>query len=217
MEKRKATAPQPPVRKTPIRDAGGIPEQNAPGLRETKIRRQRQQLIEIAVELFCAKGFDATLIAEIVRGAEVSERTFFRYFKTKEELAFDWNDKHGRLALAILAAGAKHESPTRTMKRTLLQLADAIDGDREKCARMVRLIFDSPTLEARAYYEIAKWGNVFISTLQQGRYLSAADNFKLQVVVTITVNAFVFAVRSWAHDARPGSFRPWIESAIALV
>ena len=38
---------------------------------------------EAAVELFIAKGYDATTVAEIAAAAEVSEPTFFRYYPTK--------------------------------------------------------------------------------------------------------------------------------------
>jgi AcrR family transcriptional regulator len=52
-------------------------------LRETKKARTRLALREAAVELFIAKGYDATTVAEIAAAAEVSEPTFFRYYPTK--------------------------------------------------------------------------------------------------------------------------------------
>jgi AcrR family transcriptional regulator len=56
-------------------------------LRDRNRQRARQDLIEAGARLFQAQGFDATTIAEIAAEAQVSRRTFFRYFPTKEDLA----------------------------------------------------------------------------------------------------------------------------------
>jgi AcrR family transcriptional regulator len=56
------------------------------GLRERKKARLRRELLEIALELFRERGYDATRVRDIAARAEVSEGTFFNYFKTKDAL-----------------------------------------------------------------------------------------------------------------------------------
>src|SRR5215470_17725372 len=57
------------------------------GLRERKKLRTKSALIDSAFALFQRKGFDATTIDEIADAVDISPRTFFRYFTSKEEIA----------------------------------------------------------------------------------------------------------------------------------
>ena len=53
------------------------------GLRERKKRRTRATLIDRAAGLFLAQGYDNTTVDQIAAAADVSPRTFSRYFPTK--------------------------------------------------------------------------------------------------------------------------------------
>ena len=55
--------------------------------RERKKRQTRDALIHAALKLFDAKGYEHTAVREITDAVDVSERTFFRYFANKEDLA----------------------------------------------------------------------------------------------------------------------------------
>ncbi|GGS90988.1 hypothetical protein GCM10010222_35790 [Streptomyces tanashiensis] len=56
-------------------------------LRERKKLRTRQALIDTALELFGTQGFDGVTLDALCDAAEVSKRTFFRYFDSKEDVA----------------------------------------------------------------------------------------------------------------------------------
>jgi AcrR family transcriptional regulator len=58
------------------------------GLRERKKQRTRELIAETALELFSEHGYQATTVADIAALAEVSERTVFGYFPTKEDILF---------------------------------------------------------------------------------------------------------------------------------
>ncbi len=59
-----------------------------PGKREQKRERTRERLRQCALARFQELGFEKASVAEIAADAGVTERTFYRYFPTKETVLF---------------------------------------------------------------------------------------------------------------------------------
>jgi AcrR family transcriptional regulator len=53
---------------------------------ERKKRRLRQRLTDTATAMFLERGFDAVRVVEVAAACEVSEKTVYNYFPTKEAL-----------------------------------------------------------------------------------------------------------------------------------
>jgi AcrR family transcriptional regulator len=61
-------------------------EPRAAGLRARKKERTREAIRAHALHLFVMQGYDATTVQQIIDEVEVSESTFFRYFRTKADV-----------------------------------------------------------------------------------------------------------------------------------
>ncbi|MBX9425392.1 TetR/AcrR family transcriptional regulator [Streptomyces lateritius] len=125
-----------------------------PGLRERKKQRTRDALTRVALELFTAQGYERTTVDEIVDAVEVSQRTFFRYFSSKEEVAFAVQHMVEERFVVALGQRPPAEGPFDAMRNAVLCAWDTI-GDAitevvpvELYLRSLQMIESTPALLA---------------------------------------------------------------------
>lgn len=100
------------------------PEREESGLRARKKEQTRRALRDCGARLFAERGFAGTTIADIAACANVSERTFFRYFDSKEALLLpDTVDLFAYIEDA-LAARPADEEPLHAVCQALLAAAE---------------------------------------------------------------------------------------------
>ena len=119
------------------------------GLRERKKARTREALKDAAMMLFSRHGFDGTTVEEIAEACEVSPRTFFRYFPTKDDVVF--NDHPERLEdlRRMLAARPDDEPILASLRAVVRSLADDMDAKHDQILASQEMSRTSPTLAAR--------------------------------------------------------------------
>ena len=92
-----------------------------PGLREIKKARTRQAISDIATRLFAQRGFDEVTVAEIAAAAEVSVKTVFNYFASKEDLFFDRADELSRGLVRTIAERPAGTTVTAALRALLTE------------------------------------------------------------------------------------------------
>jgi AcrR family transcriptional regulator len=122
------------------------------GLRERKKRQTHEQIARTALALFTEHGYDAVTVADVARAADVSEKTVFNHFATKEDLVLEHGDaRRAALIAAIRArpAGASVVAPFRDQTAALLERVE--HGPVEDIVAMPRLVAQSTTLRDRLF------------------------------------------------------------------
>ena len=123
------------------------------GLRERKKQHTRQQIAEIARRRFAEQGFEGVTVAEIAREAEVSVKTVFNYFPTKEDLVYWRLESFEEELLRTIRERAEGESALAAFGRFVRAprglLGDVDEDAREQLAALTRTIASSPALLAR--------------------------------------------------------------------
>ncbi|MFJ9866037.1 TetR family transcriptional regulator [Streptomyces sp. NPDC101165] len=123
-------------------------------LRERKKQRTRDALLRSALELFTTQGYEHTTVDEIAEAVDVSQRTFFRYFAGKEDVAFAVQDLAEARFVAAVRERPAHETPMETLRQAVLEgwdgLREAVEAvvPVELYVRMYRTIESTPSLLA---------------------------------------------------------------------
>jgi AcrR family transcriptional regulator len=81
------------------------------GLRERKRARTHAVISDTAIALFLEHGFDQVSVAQVAEAAEVSKRTVFAYFPTKEDLVVHRFADHETEAARVVRARPLDGSP----------------------------------------------------------------------------------------------------------
>lgn len=100
------------------------------GLRERKKGARHAAFVAAARELVLVRGLDGVTVEDICEAVEVSPRTFFNYFATKEDAVLGLGVGHDPAAL-VSDVGAQFRAggPTGTLLADLQALAAAVLAD----------------------------------------------------------------------------------------
>ena len=120
------------------------------GLRARKKRVARETIAATARRLFAERGFDTVTVAEIAAAADVSEKTVFNHFPTKEDLAFAGREQ----GLMLLVADITERPPGTSVldvfrALTTTVLDDLVAPGDEELLTVARIIRGSRTLQER--------------------------------------------------------------------
>ena len=174
----------------------------APGsLRDRKRARTRAALIAAALELFERQGYEATTIDEIAAAVDVSPRTFFRYFATKEEVAL--GDDVGPQIIELLATRPANEPMLESVRRVVADsLVMVSDEDREALLARLRIVYRTPSLRARRWEFQLEMGRMSGAMVAARRGLPP-DDLGSRVTATAVFTAIEVAMDDWQqHDGR---------------
>src|SRR5215207_7180855 len=126
-------------------------------LAERKRQLVRDELTEAALKLLAFQGFEETTIDQIVAAAGVSRRTFFRYFRSKEDVIIEFLGHLGTKLSHALAARPASEKPSVALREAFAVFTDTYHHNPEKSIRLARLTLRTPALMARYLERQTQW------------------------------------------------------------
>lgn len=173
-----------------------------PGLRERKKEKTRLALETAALELFAEKGFDGTTVDEIAEACDISPRTFFRYYSTKEDVLFANGDERLAALLAELARRPPDELPIRAVQAAFIATTDAYAQDRERLALRSRIFDSSSGLRSHKFERQQSWEEAVTAALVARDQLATTKTPDLQL--RLVAGASMACLRAALHE--------WLES-----
>lgn len=174
-------------------DAATEPE----GLRERKRRQTLERLSEVGLELFAAKGYEATTIDEIAAAAGISRRTFFYYFDSKEDILLAYVGGYTDALKALVVENAAAGAPLDIVRDAVLKLvAPHRESQMIATARLVR---QSEALRARNHGGFQRFEQAVLEGLCE-LWPKRENRERWRLVAMISIGALRLAVDSWIEQ-----------------
>lgn len=177
----------------------------ATGLRERRKEATRRALELAALRLFARDGFDATTVEAITAEADVSARTFFRYFAAKEDVLNPLRAiRQERLREALLALPADNDEPLLAVAvAALCGTAPDFEAERDLDLLWASAAATSAVLRGRLYDVLRSWEAAVAAALAE-RSGTTRDDPAVVAAAATAVALWQRAVESWLGDEGPG-------------
>jgi AcrR family transcriptional regulator len=168
-----------------------------PGLRERKQQQTRERLTRMAMALFRERGFEATTLDDIAAAADISRRSFFHYFASKEDVVFAWQEEITAALIAAVAARPTAESMLTAAENAILTMVRQLEPG--EAIAMAQLKRDNPALQARDQVKYEKLERALADALAK-RTGHKTEKLKARLVAMIATGAMRIGGELWATE-----------------
>ncbi len=176
----------------------GSADSSKEGLRERKRRETAQRITDAAIRLFIAKGYEATTLDAIAAEAGISRRTFFYYFKSKDEILLSMQRGGVDVLAASVRAEPLHKPPLAAIRDALIKIAEQYPAD--EMLAIDRLMRASPVVLARKQAMYAEQEKVLAAVLRE-RSPEPERATALRLVAVLAVGAMRLALETFNAQA----------------
>ncbi len=167
------------------------------GLRERNKLRRREQITQAALALFAERGFDGATIDDIAATADVSRRTFFRYFARKEDVILDWKRQMADELRAAIDARPATEPPLEAVHGALASVAAGYSDRPELTLGLLRLFESGPALHPNADYQA--WDAVLTEGLARRMGVDPLRDPAPRLLASVGFAVLTATVQSWGE------------------
>ena len=158
----------------------------------------------LALRLFARDGYEATTMDQIAKAAGISRPTLFRLFPSKGEIVWDRYDEEAAELRATLDAAPAERRPLDLLCEVLPHLLRYPDADLDLLRTQVRIIAETPSVQAHAQARSAAWIAI-IAEFVAGRSGLEPDDLLPKVVGQAVWSTGWTTLTHWAAgtDDRP--------------
>lgn len=155
----------------------------------------REQIEAAALDLFAARGFEATTVDDIAAAVGVGRRTIFRYFESKNDIAwgdFGWVMERLRAELDARA----DEPPMEALRGAVVESNRYPDEQLPGLRIRMTLITGTPALQAHSALRYAEWRAV-VARWAAGRRGERPDDLLPRVLGYAALGTAMASFERW--------------------
>jgi AcrR family transcriptional regulator len=172
-----------------------------------------------AFELFAAQGYDGTTVDAIAERAGIARRTFFRYFRSKDDVIFPDHD-------SLLATVSEHltsqsgASPVAAISSVVRLVLLSYVAEPQVSVQRYRLTRNIEALRDRELASVQKYERIFSKYVRErlsGTYPGAEAVLRADVIAATVVAAHNAVLREWLRAGGDYDPLPDLDKAVAWV
>jgi AcrR family transcriptional regulator len=168
------------------------------GRRERKKSRTRQDLVDAATQLFATQGYSNTTIEQITELADVSTRTFFRHFSSKEDVVFPQRF-HTEALLAAVADQPETSDDLRAIRDGFISLLTFDEAALHRALLFRKAVRSDPALEGRDLAMQRQFRHYLGLAAARRRGLDEPDE-RAEMAATLAQAVIVLTFDQWAES-----------------
>ncbi|MGX1615616.1 acyl-CoA-like ligand-binding transcription factor [Micromonospora chalcea] len=191
-------------------------DQSRPGLRDRKKRQTRAALSAAALRLVAERGLDQVTVEEISEAADVSARTFFNYFPSKDEALLGDQPTDREVLAARVVAAPPEVSAFDALRLAFGDVVEAIEADREVWLLRLRVIAANPSLLPRLISGNAETEQVIVAAVAARLGLDPVHGHPT-LVTTVAGAVLRTALMQWVEQPDTTTLRELTAQAFAAV
>ncbi|MEJ7582877.1 MAG: TetR family transcriptional regulator [Acidimicrobiales bacterium] len=188
-----------------------------PGLRERKKDATRAALRDAAVELVLEHGYSATTVDQIAARANVSPRTFFRYFATKDDVLYEGHGHRVEAVGRFLADRPPGEALFATLSAVACFLAEDLEQRREVLSIQTGIWFSDAEVKQRVLMHYEDVLERISAHVAQRLGVSESDDLRPRMYAGVVIRAWRTGTRVWLRRGGEGPLAPLVGEAMELV
>ncbi|WP_284945085.1 TetR family transcriptional regulator [Acidisoma cladoniae] len=174
-----------------------LPSPPPEGIRARKQRQTRQRIAEAGLRLFLANGFDATTLDAIAEAADISRRTFFHYFESKEAILVALESEAEAAFKVALADMPADVAPLDAVRDALMVMISQYESD--EAIAIDRLMRSTDALLARKQANYERQEQALFNALAE-KWPSPARHPRLRMVALVGIGAMRLAAEQWNKE-----------------
>ncbi|AEW98014.1 MULTISPECIES: TetR family transcriptional regulator [Streptomycetaceae] len=173
-------------------------------LTERRRAETQMEIARAAAVLFAEQGADATTAEDIARASGVALRTFYRYFRTKEEAVAPLLATGGRRWVESLARTARELPIAEALEQAAVEALTVRDEQAREALETSRRLLTDPGLAGvwqRVHHDCERE----LAALLTGRDApgAVADPLRIRLLAAAAATAIRVALESWAATDAP--------------
>lgn len=173
---------------------------SAEGLRERKRRDTRQRIAEVGQRLFLVNGYEDTTLDAIAAEAGISRRTFFSYFKSKDDIILFWQQVDSEKLIDDLLNTSPDVSPLNAVRDVMIKHIARYTT--EQMIAVDNLMRSSASLLARKQAYYAEQEQVLFSALCEV-WRQPERRAELRMVAMVSIGIMRLSLQAWREQAEP--------------